>query len=77
MTSNDMGPAFGFILIAMTAFLILNSITGNSNSALFTRALKILDDSFSESIVQNEDISDSLRNHMDNEQIFETEDLSW
>ncbi len=72
-----MGPTFGFILIAMTAFLILNSITRNSNSALFTRAMKILDDSFSESIAQNEDISDSLRNHMDNEQIFDTEDLSW
>ena len=46
MTSNDMGPAFGFILIAMMALLILNSITANSNSALFTRAMEILDDSF-------------------------------
>ena len=77
MTSNDMGPAFGFILIAMMALLILNSITVNPNSALFSRAMKILDDSFSESIVQNEDISDSLENHMDNGQIFGSEDLSW
>ena len=77
MPSNDMGPAFGFILIAMMALLILNSITVNSNSALFSRAMKILDDSFSESIVQNEDISESHQNQMDNGQIFGSEDLSW
>ena len=71
-----MGPAFGFILIAMMALLILNSITVNTNSPLFNRAMKVLDDSFSESIVQNEDISDPLKN-MDNGQIFGTEDLSW
>ena len=71
-----MGPAFGFILIAMMALLILNSITVNSNSPLFNRAMKVLDDSFSESIVQNEDISDPLKN-MDNGQIFDSEDLSW
>ena len=76
MTSNDMGPAFGFILIAMMALLILNSITVNSKSPLFNRAMKVLDDSFSDSIVQNEDISDPL-NNMDNGQIFGTEDLSW
>ena len=72
-----MGPAFGFILIAMMAFLILNNITGNSNSALFTRAMKILDNSFSESIVQHEDISDSPEIHMDNSLIFGSEVLSW
>ena len=77
MTNNDMGPAFGFILIAMMAFLILNNITGNSNSALFTRAMKILDNSFSESIVQHEDISDSPEIHMDNSLIFGSEVLSW
>ncbi len=71
-----MGPAFGFILIAMMALLILNSITVNSKSPLFNRAMKVLDDSFSDSIVQNEDISDPL-NNMDNGQIFGTEDLSW
>ena len=76
MASNDMGPAFGFILIAMMVLLILNSITVNSNSPLFNRAMKVLDDSFSESIVQNEDISDPLKN-MDNGQIFGSEDLSW
>ena len=74
MASNDMGPAFGFILIAMMVLLILNSIAVNSNSSLFNRAMKVLDDSFSDSIVQNEDISD---NNMDNGQIFGTEDLSW
>ncbi len=77
MTSNDMGPAFGFILIAMMALLILNSITVNSNSALFTRAMKILDDSFSESIVQNEDISEPFHNPIDDGQIISSEDLSW
>ena len=77
MTNNDMGPTFGFILIAMVAFLILNSITRNSNSALFTRAMRILDDSFSESIVQNEDISDSFQNPVDDVKIFTSEDLSW
>ena len=71
-----MGPAFGFILIAMMTLLILNSITVNSKSPLFNRAMKVLDDSFSDSIVQNEDISDPL-NNMDNGQIFGTEDLSW
>ena len=71
-----MGPAFGFILIAMMALLILNSIAVNSKSPLFNRAMKVLDDSFSDSIVQNEDISDPL-NNMDNGQIFGTEDLSW
>ena len=71
-----MGPAFGFILIAMMALLILNSITVNSKSPLFNRAMKVLDDSFSDSIVQNEDISDPLKN-MDNGQIFDSEDLSW
>ena len=77
MTNNDMGPAFGFMLIGMLALLLLTNITRNSNSTLFTRAMKILDDSFSESIVQNEDISDSFQNHVDNEQIITSEDLSW
>ncbi len=72
-----MGPAFGFILIAMMAFLILNSITGYSNNAFITRAMKSLNDCFPESIVTNEDISGSLQNHMDNEQIYDSEDLSW
>ena len=81
MTNNDMGPAFGFLLIGMLAFLILTNITRNSNSVLISRAMKILDDSFSESIVQNKDISDPFQDSMDGE-MFSTEsgssgDLSW
>ena len=76
MTNNDIGPAFGFILIAMTAFLILTSITGNSNSALITRAMKALDASFSEST----SIRD-IQNPSDEEMIFSESgssgDLSW
>ena len=69
MTNNDMGPAFVFLLIGMLAFLILTNITRNSNSVLISRAMKILDESFSESIVQDKDISDSFQNSMDNEMI--------
>ena len=81
MTNNDMGPAFGFLLIGMLAFLLLTNITRNSNSILISRALKILDDSFSESIEQDQDISGSLQNSMDNEMIPTesgyTGDWSW
>ena len=81
MTNNDMGPAFGFLLIGMLAFLILTNITRNSNSVLISRAMKILDDSFSESIVQDKDITDSFQNSMDDETIStdsgSSGDLSW
>ena len=70
-----MGPAFGFILIAMTAFLILTSITGNSNSALITRAMKALDESFSDNGIPD------IQNPSDEEMIFSESgssgDLSW
>ncbi len=69
MTNNDMGPAFGFMLIGMLVLLLLTNITRNSNSILISRAMKILDESFSESIVQDKDISDSFQNSMDNEMI--------
>ena len=75
MTNNDMGPAFGFILICMLALLILTSITRDSNSALITRAMKILDESFSESRIPN------IQNPPDDEMIFtesgSSESLSW
>ncbi len=75
MTSNDMGPAFGFILIAMMALLILNSITVNSNSPLFNRAMKVLDESFSESSIPD------IQYPMDDEKIFtesgSSEELPW
>ena len=75
MTNNDMGPAFGFLLIGMLAFLILSNITRNSNSALISRAMKVLDESFSESSIPD------IQNPMDDEMIFtESEssgDLSW
>ena len=81
MTNNDMGPAFGFLLIGMLAFLILTNITRNSNIVLISRAMKILDDSFSESIVQDKDITDSFQNSMDDETIStdsgSSGDLSW
>lgn len=81
MTNNDMGPAFGFLLIGMLAFLILTNITRNSNSVLISRAMKILDDSFSESIVQDKDITDSFQNSMGDETIStdsgSSGDLSW
>ena len=70
-----MGPAFGFILIVMTAFLILTSITGNSNSALITRAMKALDESFSDNGIPD------IQNPSDEEMIFSESgssgDLSW
>lgn len=75
MTNNDMGPAFGFILIGMLALLILASITRDSNSALITRAMKVLDESFSESSIPN------IQNPPDDEMIFtesgSSESLSW
>ena len=81
MTNNDMGPAFGFMLIGMLALLLLTNISRNSNSVLISRALKILDDSFSESIVQDQDISGSFLNSQDNEMIPTesgyTRDWSW
>ena len=70
-----MGPAFGFMLIGMLALLILTSITRDSNSALITRAMKILDESFSESRIPN------IQNPPDDEMIFtesgSSESLSW
>lgn len=76
-----MGPAFGFMLIGMLALLLLTNISRNSNSVLISRALKILDDSFSESIVQNQDISGSFQNSPENEMIPTesgyTGDWSW
>lgn len=75
MNSNDMGPAFGFMLIGMLALLILASITRDSNSALITRAMKVLDESFSESSIPN------IQNPPDDEMIFtesgSSESLSW
>ena len=75
MTSNDMGPAFGFMLIGMLALLILTSITRESNSALITRAMKVLDESFSESGTPD------IQNPPDDEMIFtesgSSESLSW
>ena len=75
MTNNDMGPVFGFILIGMLALLILASITRDSNSALITRAMKVLDESFSESSIPN------IQNPPDDEMIFtesgSSESLSW
>ena len=75
MTNNDMGPAFGFILIGMLALLILASITRDSNSALITRAMKVLDESFSESSIPD------IQNPPDDEMIFtesgSSESLSW
>ena len=70
-----MGPAFGFMLIGMLALLILASITRDSNSALITRAMKVLDESFSESSIPN------IQNPSDEEMIFSESgssgDLSW
>ena len=75
MTNNDMGPAFGFMLIGMLALLILTSITRDSNSALISRAMKVLDESFSESRIP------AIQNPMDDEMIFtesgSSGDLSW
>ena len=70
-----MGPAFGFMLIGMLALLILTSITRDSNSALITRAMKVLDESFSESSISD------IQNPPDDEMIFtesgSSESLSW
>ncbi len=75
MTNRDMGPAFGFMLIVMLALLILTSITGNSNSALITRAMRVLDESFSESRIRD------IQTPMVDEMIFtgsgSSEDLPW
>ena len=75
MTNNDMGPAFGFMLIGMLALLILASISRDSNSALITRAMKVLDESFSESSIPD------IQNPPDDEMIFtesgSSESLSW
>ncbi|MBR6089802.1 MAG: hypothetical protein IKP86_07705 [Anaerolineaceae bacterium] len=63
------------MLIGMLALLILTSITRDSNSALITRAMKILDESFSESRIP------AIQNPMDDEMIFtesgSSGDLSW
>ena len=64
-----MGPAFGFLLIGMLALLLLTNITRKTNSVLILRSLKILDESFSESIIQDKDISGSFQNSMDDEMI--------
>ena len=76
-----MGPAFGFLLIGMLAFLILTNITRNSNSVLISRAMKILDDSFSDYIIQDKDISDPYQNSIDDGTISidsgSPGDLSW
>ena len=81
MINNDMGPAFGFLLIGMLAFLILTNITQNSNSVLISRAMKILDDSFSESIIKDKDITDPFQDSMNDETIprdsGSSGDLSW
>ena len=70
-----MGQAFGFMLIGMLALLILTSITRDSNSALITRAMKVLDESFSESSIPD------IQNPPDDEMIFtesgSSESLSW
>ena len=70
-----MGPAFGFMLIGMLALLILASISRDSNSALITRAMKVLDESFSESSIPD------IQNPPDDEMIFtesgSSESLSW
>ena len=75
MTNNDMGPAFGFMLIGMLALLILTSITRDSNNALITRAMRVLDESFSESSIPD------IQNPKDDEMIFTesgpSESLSW
>ncbi len=75
MTSNDMGPAFGFMLIGMLALVILTSITRDSNSALISRAMKVLDESFSERSIPD------IQNPTDDEMIFTesgpSESLSW
>ena len=75
MTSNDMGPAFGFMLIGMLALVILTNITRDSNSALISRAMKVLDESFSESSISD------IQNPPDDEMIFtesgSSESLSW
>ena len=75
MTNRDMGPAFGFMLIGMLALLILTSITGNSNSALITRAMRVLDESFSESRIRD------IQTPMVDEMIFtgsgSSEVLTW
>ena len=70
-----MGPAFGFMLIGMMALLILTSITKDSNSAIIARAMKVLDNSFSESSIPD------IQNPADDEIIFtesgSSESLSW
>ena len=70
-----MGPAFGFMLIGMLALVILTSITRDSNSALISRAMKVLDESFSESRIPD------IQNPPDDEMIFtesgSSESLSW
>ena len=75
MTNNDMGPVFGFMLIGMLALLILTSITRDSNNALISRAMKVLDESFSESGTPD------IQNQTDDEMIFtesgSSESLSW
>ena len=75
MTSNDMGPVFGFMLIGMLALVILTSITRDSNSALISRAMKVLDESFSESSIPD------IQNPTDDEMTFtesgSSGDLSW
>ncbi|MBQ4513781.1 MAG: hypothetical protein II969_12370 [Anaerolineaceae bacterium] len=75
MTNNDMGPAFGFILVGMLALLFLTSITSDPNNALISRAMKVLDEKFSESSIPD------IQNPKDDEMIFTesgpSESLSW
>ena len=75
MTNNDMGPAFGFILVGMLALLFLTSITSDPNNALIARAMKVLDERFSESSIPD------IQNPKDDEMIFTesgpSESLSW
>ena len=70
-----MGPVFGFMLIGMLALVILTSITRDSNSALISRAMTVLDESFSESGIPD------IQNQTDDEMIFtesgSSESLSW
>ena len=81
MTNNDKDPVFGFMLMCMMVLLIFTNITVNSNSLLIARALKILEESFSESTVYDKDIAGAFQNPTDNAMILSesgsSEDLSW
>ena len=81
MTNNDKGPVFGFMLMCMMVLLIITNITVNSNSLLIARALKILEENFSENSAYDNDISGAFQNPTDNAMIRSesgySEDLSW